>query len=122
MHLSEDNIRLAVISRLCWIKKQRANFEAQPRQSKREMVSGESHYVFGDRYRLFVIERQGRHEIALLPPKTLQLFVNSGILPQNRALVLTECYRAQLRARIPDLLEKWQPIIGHHVADWGVKK
>ncbi|MCT7986370.1 M48 family metallopeptidase [Laspinema sp. A4] len=122
LHLSEDNIRLAVISRLSWIKKQRANFEAQPRQSKREMVSGESHYVFGSRYRLEVIERRGRHEMALIPPKTLQLFVNPGTSPQNRALVLTEWYRSQLRARIPDLLDHWQPIIGQEVAEWGIKK
>ena len=51
-HLTDDNIRLAVISRLSWIRKQQAAFQAQPRQSEREMVSGESHYLFGQRYRL----------------------------------------------------------------------
>ena len=45
-NLTDDNIRLAIISRLSWIKKQQAQFAAQPRQSKREMVSGESHYIF----------------------------------------------------------------------------
>ena len=63
--LSDDNVRLAVISRLSWIKKQQANFQSQPRQSAREMVTGETHYVFGKRYRLEVIERRGCHEIAI---------------------------------------------------------
>lgn len=121
-HLSDDNVRLAVISRLSWIKKQQATFQAQPRQSEREMVTGESHYIFGRRYRMEVIERRGRHEIILKNHSTLQLFVNPGTSPQNRALVLREWYRSQLKERIPPLLNRWQPIIGETIADWGVKR
>ncbi|MEQ8757692.1 MAG: SprT family zinc-dependent metalloprotease [Coleofasciculus sp. G1-WW12-02] len=122
LHLSEDNIRLAIISKLSWIQKQQAKFAAQPRQPKREMISGENHYVFGAPYQLHVIERQGRHEVAIAKPNTLQLFVNPGTSTQNRAVVLTEWYREQLKARIPDLLNQWQPIIGQQVADWGIKR
>lgn len=122
LHFSEDNIRLAIISKLSWIQKQQAKFAAQPRQPKREMISGENHYVFGDPYQLQVIERQGRHEVAIANPNTLQLFVNPGTSTQNRAVVLTEWYREQLKARIPDLLNQWQPIIGQQVADWGIKR
>ena len=45
--VSDEAVRLAVIGKLGWIKRQRARFEHQPRQSKREMVSGESHYFLG---------------------------------------------------------------------------
>lgn len=69
LHITDDNVRLAVISRLKWIKTQQASFQSQPRQSPREMVTGESHYVFGKRYRLEVIEqvieRRGRHEVVI---------------------------------------------------------
>src|SRR5206468_2181126 len=54
--VNDDAVRLAVISKLAWIKRQRARFDAQPRQSEREMVSGESQYFLGQRYRLNVIE------------------------------------------------------------------
>ncbi len=121
-HLSDDNVRLAVISRLGWIKKQQANFQSQPRQSEREMVTGESHYVFGKRYRLEVIERRGCHEIAIANNNTLQLFVNPGTSTQNRALVLNQWYRSQLKAQIPDLLNRWQLAIGKDVKDWGIKR
>ncbi|WP_008318198.1 M48 family metallopeptidase [Leptolyngbya sp. PCC 6406] len=121
-HLTDDNIRLAVISRLSWIRKQQAAFQAQPRQSAREMVSGESHYLFGQRYRLEVIERRGRHEVVVKNNSTLQLFVNPGTTPANRTRVLIEWYRQQLKARIPPLLVFWQPIIGQQVSAWGVKK
>jgi len=121
-HLTEDNIRLAIISRLSWIKKQQAKFAAQPRQSKREMVSGESHYIFGQPYRLEVIERPGKHEIKILNHSIVQLFVNPGTSPQNRALVLTQWYREQIQRKITELLDKWQPIIGQNIAEFGIKK
>ena len=122
LHMTADNVRLAVITRLSWIKKQQASFQAQPRQSEREMVTGESHYVFGKRYRLEVIERRGCHEVIIKNHSTLQLFVNPGTSTQNRTLVLTEWYRKQLKARIPDLLKYWEPLIGKQVAAWGIKK
>ena len=47
--VADEAVRLAVIAKLGWIRRQRARFEDQPRQSKREMVSGESHYFLGQR-------------------------------------------------------------------------
>lgn len=120
--MTDSNVRLAVISRLGWIKKQQATLLAQPRQSMREMVSGESHYVFGKRFRIEVIEAWGRHEIVVKNKRTLQLFVTPGTSTQNRELVLNEWYRQQLKSRIPDLLNHWQPIVGEPVSAWGVKK
>jgi len=122
LHITDDNVRLAVISRLSWIKKQQAIFQAQPRQSERQMVTGESHYVFGQRYRLEVIERWGHHEVLSPNNGKLLLFVTPGTSTQNRATVLNEWYRHQLKARIPDLLSHWQPLIGQEVSAWGVKK
>ena len=57
--LKDDAIRLAVISRLGWIKRRKAGFEQQERQSDRQMVTGETHYVQGRRYRLVVIVGRG---------------------------------------------------------------
>ena len=120
--MTDDNIRFAIISRLSWIKKQQVSFQAQPRQSKREMVTGESHYVFGRRYRLEVMERWGRHEVTIKNNSTLQLFVNPGTSTQNRTLVLNQWYRDQLKERIPGLLKHWQSVIGEQVLDWGIKR
>ncbi|BAU15440.1 hypothetical protein LEP3755_59980 [Leptolyngbya sp. NIES-3755] len=99
-----DNVRLAIVSRLSWIRKQQASFQAQPRQSQREMVTGESHYVFGQRYRLEVTERRGIHEVVIKNNQTLQLFVNPGTSLHNRAQTLNQWYCDQLKAKIPDLI------------------
>ncbi len=122
LHVTDDNIRLAVISKLSWIKKQQANFKAQPRQSQREMLSGESHYFFGRRYRIEVVERRGKHEVILKPNSKIQLFVNPNTKPANREKVLIEWYRSELKKLVPVLIQKWEPIIGVKVNAWGVKK
>jgi predicted metal-dependent hydrolase len=48
----EETIRLFAISKIGWIKKQIDKFQNQQRQTEREYVSGESHYVWGRRYRM----------------------------------------------------------------------
>src|SRR5207249_6700943 len=65
LRVSDDAVRLAVVGKLGWIKRQREIFDAQPRQSEREMVSGESHYLLGQRYRLNVIECAGPNKVVL---------------------------------------------------------
>jgi len=121
-HLTDEDIYLAIVSRLSWIKQKRAKFQAQPRQPKQEMLTGESHYVFGHKYKLEVIEGRGRHEILLSDRDRLQLFVSPGTSTEKRLRVLNEWYRDQLKGKIPDLLNQWQPIIGKQVNDWGIKK
>lgn len=119
--MTDTAIRMAVISRIPWIKKQQRDFADQPRQSDREMVSGECHYLWGKRYRLQVIERPGKHEIKVGRGK-IHLFVRKDTSLDNRVLVISEYYREQLKLRIADLLEYWQAEIGVGVSAWGVKK
>ena len=45
--VSDDAVRLAVIDKLGWIRRQQAKFVEQPRQSAREMVNGESQQSVG---------------------------------------------------------------------------
>jgi predicted metal-dependent hydrolase len=122
LRLSNEAVRLAVIGKLGWIRKQQAKFTAQPRQSEREMVSGESHYFLGRRYRLRVIEHDGPAKVSLRGSSSIDLHVRKGSGARERANVLLSWYRAQLKALIPPLLEKWQPVVGVEVADWGVKR
>lgn len=121
-HVTDDNVRLAVISKLSWIKKQQTHFQAQPRQSQREMVTGESHYFWGRRYRLEVMERYGRHEVVIKNNHKLILYVTPNTTRANRELALNAWYRAALKARVADLIAKWEPIIGVKVNEWGIKK
>ena len=120
--VSEDAIRLAVIGKLAWIRRQKTRFAEQPRQSAREMVNGESHYFLGRRYRLRVHEQPGKQYVAIRGMASLDLFVNPGRTTEQREAVLLRWYRQQLNELIPPLLEQWQAKLGVHVNAWGIKR
>lgn len=119
--MTDTAIRMAVISRIPWIKKQQRDFAVQPRQSDREMVSGECHYFWGKRHRLNLIEQVGRHEVKISGGK-IHLFVNPGTSIENRAVVLNEFYRTELKKQVEKLIPEWQQRMAVEVAGWSVKK
>ncbi len=122
LRLDDEAVRLAVISKLGWIRRQQARFVAQRRLSPREMVSGESHWLWGNRYRLRVIEASGPFRVALDGNSWLNLYVRPGTSAARREKALEDWYRTELKSRIQGLVEKWEPVIGVRVSEWGVKK
>lgn len=120
--LSDEAVRLAVVEKLAWIKKHKARFEKQSRQSQREMVNGESHYFLGQRYRLRVHEQAGSPKVALRGVAIIDLFARPGTSSEQREAILLGWYREQLKILLPSLLEKWQAIIGVQASSWGIKK
>jgi predicted metal-dependent hydrolase len=122
LRIDDEAVRLAVVSKLAWIRRQQACFARQERQSAREMVSGESHYVFGKRYRLRIIQKNAPFSVQLRGNSRLELHVRPGTDACRAEKLLYDWYREQLKARIPLLIEKWQPVIGAKVSHWGVKK
>jgi predicted metal-dependent hydrolase len=121
LNINDEAVRLFAISKLSWIKKHQANFDAQERQTKRECISGESHYYNGKRYLLNVIYHKGVPKVELRRNTYLDLYVREGSSKEQRGKVLKEWYRARLKERIPALIDKWQKTIGVEISDWGVK-
>ena len=117
---SSEQIHSFLLSRLRWIKKQQAYFLARPHVPELKIRTGEFIVVFGVSYPLKVIERYGQHELIIQDDCAL-LFIRKGTTRKNRLRVLTEWYRAQLKQCIPDLIGKYQPIIGVQVDRFGVK-
>lgn len=120
-HLGEDGIRLAVIQRLSWIKQQRKEFQDAERQTEREMISGESHYVWGTRRRLNVIERPGRTHMET-DHRRLLLYIPVGSSQDTRTTVLQQWYRTELRRAAAPLIARWEKEIGERVTFWGIKR
>lgn len=121
LNMSETAIKMAVAGRLVWIKKQQAKFQNQERQSLREMLTGESHYLWGKRYRLEIIPTQGRHHIEVSHQK-LKLYVRPNTSHANRLAVLERFYRTELKRKIERLLPIWQAEIGVQINRSGIKK
>lgn len=120
--LDDEAIRLAVVSRLSWIRRQRHRFAQQARQSPREMVTGESHYFQGRRYLLDIEERPGNPEVTLRNRRTLQLTVPPGTDAATRQRLLERWYRRQLASRLPLMVQAWEGVVGVQVAEWRIKR
>lgn len=122
LRVGDGAVRLAVIGKLGWIKRQRARYEGQERQSAREYVTGESHYFQGRRYRLNVVHQDGPARVSIRNNRTLDLFIQEGSDAARRRRVFLAWYRRQLKSVIPSLIEQYEAGIGVEVAEWGVKK
>lgn len=119
--LDDDAVRLAVIQRLPWIRKQREQLRATPRQTEREMVTGESHYVWGRRLRLKVVVRPGRSHIETEGDRLL-LYVPDGATVEERRRVLDRWYREQLRQALPGVISHWEEQLGLEVPAWSLRR
>lgn len=122
LRLGDEAVRLAIVSRLGWIKRQQAKFAEQDRQSRREMVSGESHYYQGRRYRLNVVEHDEPPSVSFRNNTTMELRIRPGADWAKREAVLQQWYRERLREQIPMLLAKWEPKVGVSDTEVRIKK
>jgi len=116
-----DNIRVFALDKIAWIRDQQQKMRGQERETPREFITGESHYLWGRRYLLEVVERHGAHQI-VQKHHSLLMYVCPGTTKENRELLMGRWYRVELKNRIPELLAKWEPIIGRQAAEWGVKR
>ena len=120
--LDNEAVRLAVVSRLSWIRRHQDRLRRQVRQSRREMVNGESHYAWGRRYRLKVIDDAPSNRLEAAGGQTMVLHTRNGADLNRRTKTLNDWYRSELKRRIPSLIDKWASVVGIDVAEWGVKK
>lgn len=123
LRLGDEAIRLAIVSRLRWIRAKQDAFRRQRRQSAREYVTGESHYFRGRRYRLNVVELS-RHgtEIRLANNSTLELRLPPGTDVEKRQIAMNRWYRQRLHEALPDIVERWEPVVGVAVHEWRIKR
>lgn len=119
--LDDEQVRLAVIQRLPWIKRQREQLKAVPRQTEREMVTGESHYVWGLRKRLKVVERPGRTHLEADGDR-LVLYTPSDTTAEERRTALDRWHRQQLRESIPAVIETWEQKLEVSVPKWTIRR
>jgi len=121
VNIDNEAVRLAVVSKLSWIKKQVHHFQEQPRQTKREMVSGESHYFLGKRYLLDVIYGSSKYQV-VLKHSVIEIHVRVNTSVENRQKLLSEWYREQLHSVVQEFIPKWEHRIGVKVDSWKIKK
>lgn len=119
--MNVDTIRLFAISKLGWIKRQQRKLREQERETPREFVGRESHFVWGKRYLLNIIEENAPPSVEL---KHNQMFlrVRPGADDNKRNEVVENWYRTRVKAATQELIEKWEPTIGVTVCGFYVQR
>lgn len=119
--LSEEAVRVAIVQKLGWIRRQQASFQRQDRQSARDMVSGETHYFLGRRYRLDVVHAREKGTVTLRAG-VMTLHVQPDWSHDRREEALYGWYRERLRELAEPLVAKWSKRLGVKTTFWGLKK
>ncbi len=119
--MNAETIRIFLISKLGWINKQQKKLREQQRETPREYLDRESHYVWGQRYLLQVTEVDAAPAVELKHNKML-LRVRPGTSQDKKQTIVDEWYRARIKKAVPSLIAKWEPLMGVKVDRFFVRK
>lgn len=120
MSMSEESIKMFARTKIGWIRKQQQKFENQPRQDKREFITGETLYVLGKQYFLVVNYSYKGNSLKLNGNQAF-LTVRKESTAEQRENYVNEWYRAILKLEILKLLPKWEKMTGLFCNNWQTK-
>lgn len=109
--MSVDTLRVFAISKLPWIRQQQQKLHKQERETAREYLDRESHYVWGKRYLLKVKEKDASPKVELKHSQML-LQIRPSSSDERKQAILGGWYREKLKEAVPPLIEKWVALIG----------
>jgi predicted metal-dependent hydrolase len=106
-----DTVRVYAISKIDWIKKQQKKLQEQERETKREYLDRESHYVWGKRY-LLKVQEENRTPSVELEHSQMVLTVRPGATTSKKEAVVQAWYRELIREAVDPLMAKWDSALG----------
>lgn len=113
--------RAYAITRLSWIREQQEKLRNQARETSREFIERESHYLWGRRHLLTVMERDTKPSVTV-DHKRITLRVRPGSDHAKRASIIHEWHKSLLHAFIPTLISKWEPKLGVQVTAYFLQR
>lgn len=116
-----ETIRIFALSKLGWIKQQQKKFQQQARESPREYIERESHYVWGQRYLLTILELDQPPAVEL-GPNQMYLVVRPNTPPEKREAIISAWYREQLKTAVPPIIARWEPVLNVKVQRFYVQR
>lgn len=121
LRMKVETIRVYAISKLGWIKQQQKRLRGQRRETPREYLDRESHYVWGKRYLLRIVEQDAAPKLELKHGSFI-FTVRPGTAASKRRAIVDDWYRAQLKNVVPPLIVKWERVMGVEVQRYFVQK
>lgn len=121
LRMDLDTIRVFAITKLAWIKSQQKKLREQQRETSREYLDRESHYVWGKRYLLKLVEKEATPTVELKHNKMI-LQLRPKANQEKRQEILDAWYREQLKEVVPSLIAKWEKVVGVKAGKFFVQK
>jgi predicted metal-dependent hydrolase len=106
LRMNLDAIRAFAITKLRWIKQEKKKYIEQEREPAREYLELESHYVWGKRYLLKIVEVNETPSVEL-QHSYLVLNVRPGTDRNKMKSILDEWYRGLIKNAVPELVAKY---------------
>jgi len=113
--------RAYAISKIGWIREQRAKLQGQARETPRRFIERESHYLWGRRYLLSVVEEDAKPSVRLSHRK-ITLRVRPGSSMAKREEVMHDWHKALLHELVPRLIGKWEAKLGVTVSGYFLQR
>ncbi len=113
--------RAYAISKLGWIRDQQAKLRGQARETPRRFVTRESHYLWGRRYLLSVVEQNAKPSVRM-SHRRVTLTVRPGSGRAKREDVIHEWHKALLHEAMPPLIRKWESKLGVKVSGYFLQR
>lgn len=113
--------RAYVLSKIGWIRDQQTKLRKQVRETPRQFVERESHYLWGRRYLLSLREEETKPFVRL-SHRSITLIVRPGSRLAKRAEAMHEWQKSLLHDTVPSLIRKWEPRIGVDVAHYFIQR
>ncbi len=119
--MTMDAIRLFATSKIGWIRKHHSQARRYPRESPREYIERESHYLWGRRY-LLAIREGAKSPNVVIGHRAIELCVPQHSSTKKRAAVLEQWLRQELRQRAEALIPKWEKRLGTELRGLFIQK
>ena len=113
--------RAYAVSKIGWIRDKQKKLRDQVRETARQFVERESHYLWGRRYLLSIAEEDAKPSVQLSHRK-ITLTVRPGSDVRKRSVVLHDWHKSLLHEVVPSLIQKWEPKLKVKVAGYFLQR
>jgi len=119
---NDEKIRLFIVSKIPWIRKNQRKFKDKERLSLPQFISRESHYIGAKRYLLDVSVNELNKNQIILGKNKIKLYLKEHYTLEKRQEIFESWLRKNLRSRIEPFLQKWEKRMGLFCSEWKIKK
>ena len=106
-----DVARAYAITKLGWIRDQQEKLRSQARESPRQFIGRESHFLWGRRHLMTVVEKDEKPSVRI-DHRTIRLTVRPGSTTERKAEVIHNWHKSLLHGLVPAMIQTWEAKLG----------